>query len=49
MAHIIINQSLSDTIAYNLFFNPPKCAEVSAILEPAHSINTRDPYICAVL
>ena len=27
-------------IAYNLFFNPPKFAEVSAILEPANSTRT---------
>ena len=39
MAHIIINLSLSATIAYN-FFNPPKFAEVSAILEPANSTQT---------
>ena len=31
-AHIIINPSLSAAIAYNLFFNPAKFAEVSAIL-----------------
>ena len=37
MAHIIINPSLSAAIAYNLFFNPQKFAEVSAILEPANS------------
>ena len=40
MAHIIINPSLSAAIAYNLFFNPPKFAEVSAILEPANSTQT---------
>ena len=40
MAHIIINPSLSAAIAYNLFFNPPKFAEVSAILEPANSTRT---------
>ena len=40
MAHIIINPSLSTTIAYNLFFNPLKFAEVSAILEPANSTRT---------
>ena len=38
MAHIIINPSLSDAIAYNLFFNPQKCAEVSTILELANSM-----------
>ena len=32
MAHIIINPSLSAAIAYNLFFNPQKFAEVGAIL-----------------
>ena len=31
--YIIINPSLSAAIEYNLFFNPPKFAEVSAILE----------------
>ena len=40
MAHIIINPSLSATIAYNLFFNPSKFAEVSGILEPANSTRT---------
>ena len=42
MVHIIINLSLSAAIAYNLqlFFNPPKFAEVSAILEPANSTRT---------
>ena len=40
MAHIIINPSLSATIAYILFFNPSKFAEVSAILEPANSTQT---------
>ena len=40
MAHIIINRSLSATIAYNLFFNPPKFAKVSAILEPENSKQT---------
>ena len=40
MAHIIINPSLSAAIAYNLFFNLPKFAEVSAILEPANSTRT---------
>ena len=38
MAHIIINPSLSAAIGYNLFLNPPKFAEVSAILEPANSM-----------
>ena len=38
MAHIIINLSLSAAIGYNLFLNPPKFAEVSAILEPAKSM-----------
>ena len=40
MAHIIINPSLSAAIAYNLFFNPPKFAKVSMILEPANSTQT---------
>ena len=40
MAHIIITPSLSAAIAYNLFFNPPKFAEVSAILEPANPTRT---------
>ena len=40
MVHIIINPSLIAAIAYNLFFNPPKFAEVSAILEPANSTRT---------
>ena len=40
MAHIIINPSLSAAIAYKCFFNPPKFAEVSAILEPANSMRT---------
>ena len=40
MAHIVINPSLSAAIAYNLFFNPPKFADVSAILEPANSTRT---------
>ena len=40
MAHIIINPSLSTAIAYNLFFNPPKFAEVSTILEPENSTQT---------
>ena len=40
MEHIIINPSLSAAIAYNLFLNPPKFAEVSAILEPANSTRT---------
>ena len=40
MAHIIINPSLNAAISYNLFFNPPKFAEVSAILEPANSTRT---------
>ena len=39
-AHIIINPSLRTAIAYNLFFNPPNFAEVSAILEPANSMRT---------
>ena len=47
MAHIIINLSLSAAIAYNLFFNLPKFAEVSAILEPANS--TRTDYSTIVL
>ena len=38
MVHIIINPSLSATIGYNLFLNPPKFAEVSTILEPANSM-----------
>ena len=42
MTHIIINPSLRAAIAYNLFFNPPKFVEVSAILEPANS--TRPDY-----
>ena len=42
MAHIIINPSLSAAIGYNLFFNPPKIAEVSMILESANS--TRRDY-----
>ena len=37
---IIIKPSLSAAIVYNLFFNPPKFAEVSAILEPANSTRT---------
>ena len=40
MVHIIINPSLSAAIVYNLFFNPPKFAEVSVILEPANSTRT---------
>ena len=40
MAHIIINPSLSAAIGYNLFLNPPKFVEVSAILEPANSTRT---------
>ena len=40
MAHIIINPSLSAAIVYNLFFNPPKFAEVGVILEPANSTRT---------
>ena len=40
MAHIIVNPSLSAAIAYNLFFKPPKLAEVSVILEPANSTRT---------
>ena len=40
MAHIIINPSLRATIVYNLFFNPPTFAEVSAILEPENSMRT---------
>ena len=39
MAHIIINPSLSAAIKYNLFLNPPKFAEVTAILEPANNAN----------
>ena len=42
MAHIIINLSLSAAIGYNLFFNPPKIAEVSMILESSNS--TRRDY-----
>ena len=45
MVHIIINPSLSAAIGYNLFLNPPKFAEVSAILEPANSTRT-DYSIC---
>ena len=44
MVHIIINPSLSAAIAYNLFFNPPKFAEV---LEPANS--TRTDYIVIII
>ena len=40
MPHIIINPSLSAAIAYNLFFNPPKFAEVSALLEPTNLMRT---------
>ena len=40
MSHIIINPNLSAAIGYNLFLNPPKFAEVSAILEPANSTRT---------
>ena len=40
MMYIIINPSLSAVIAYNLFFNLPKFAEVSAISEPANSTRT---------
>ena len=40
MAHIILNPSLSAAIVYNLFFNLPKFAEVSTILEPANSTRT---------
>ena len=45
MAHIIINPSLNAAIAYNLFFNPPKFAEVSAILELANSTQTDYSYV----
>ena len=37
MAHIIINPSLSAAIGCKKKFNPPKFAEVSAILEPVNS------------
>ena len=40
MTYIIINPSLRAAIAYNLFFNQPKFAEVSAISEPANSTRT---------
>ena len=40
MTHITINPSLSAAIAYNLFFDPPKFAKVSAILDPASSTRT---------
>ena len=40
MVHIIINPSLNAAIGYSLFLNPPKFAEVSAILEPANSTET---------
>ena len=44
MEHIIINSSLSAAIGYNLFLNPPKFAEISAILEPANSTRTDYSY-----
>ena len=47
MAHIIINPSLSAAIAYNLFLNPPKVAEVRAILEPANSTRTDYSKYCS--
>ena len=44
MAHIVINPSLSAAMGYNLFLNPPKFAEVSAILEPANSTGMNYSY-----
>ena len=50
MAHIIINPSLSAAIAYNFFLNPPKCAVVIAILEPANSTRTdNSTFICSMV